>query len=896
MYEELLDWAGELPLWQQDALRRLAQNGELTADNLTEFQRQVQKEAGFTVEDFPEPVPLMAEHLSQAASNAPKLVLASLGPVQNVDRLSPNQPPLRFAVNGVTAVYGANASGKSGYCRIAKQLCRSQSPVTLRGNAYGGGAQGSPEVGVAFRVGGDGQPKEERIWRDGQDPPAELSRISVFDAATARVYVDKERKIEFLPYELDLMKKLGHACEDLDNTFREHLRLLDAAINSNLLDGFHEGTTVHNALANLVPSTDLSNLPSEQSLRELAAWTAEMQEEFAAAEAQLKQDPQNLIRLRTAAKQALEIVKNEISSIEDNLADIEIAAIFRSWQLAKELSRAASADAKTIFSDQPIPDLGSNTWRKMLIYAREFAAIAFPDKLPPRLANGGLCVLCQQELDEDAVARMSAFDEYISGRASEESTAAAREFDKRISKLMAFSVKSRNEIDTLLSEYAALSDIRRDIAAKIALFVENAGERLEATKSALRDERYDALKNLDPLPSSPAQLLEDEISQLELETAQLNRANRNEEELARFQARHAELSARKQLGPVIESIVERRNHLENRCRFNACRKQCRTGAITNRITTRRRAILTPELKKSLLTELKRLRLTHIPLNLSDRGQKAESIFKIALDTPQQIKKSDILSEGEQRSLALACFLAELREIGSNHAIVVDDPVSSLDHSRMQAVAERLAEEAFNGRQVIVFTHNILFHYMLSTATRRAGVGWHCEWMRSASSNSFGLIDESNQPWQMKNVAQRLNVIDNEISGLIKNGYDNSDQTFRSAVSWIYMKMRETWERIIEEVLFNNAVQRFRPEIMTQRLEAACIELSTDYPAIYEGMKRCSRYSGHDPAPDIPTDLPDSDQIARDFGDLKSFSETAIKRRKDLDKAQSYEKGTKSVLL
>ena len=82
---------------------------------------------------------------------------------------------------------------------------------------------------------------------------------------------------------------------------------------------------------------------------------------------------------------------------------------------------------------------------------------------------------------------------------------------------------------------------------------------------------------------------------------------------------------------------------------------------------------------------------------------------------------------------------------------MDDPVSSLDHVRMQAVAERLVQEASRGRQVIVFTHNIVFHHMLWTESHRAGVACHCEWMSSAGADRFGLIDDSHQPWQMKGV-------------------------------------------------------------------------------------------------------------------------------------------------
>ena len=896
-YDELLDWAHDRPLWQQDALRRLAQHGELTTEDLAALRMQIQQVAGFPVENVPEPVPLAAEHLSHAASNDPKTVLASLGPVRHVDRLSSDQPPLRFAVNGVTLVYGPNASGKSGYCRIAKQLCRSLSPAELRGNVYDLEAPDHPEVTVAFRVGGDDQPKEEHVWSSDQEPPTELSRISVFDTATARVYVDKKRRIEFLPYELDLMNKLGLVCQTLDKDFRERLNTVNTAVNTPLPEGYHEGTTVQAALTSLVLSTVLPNLPSEQNLRGLGTWTAGKQEEITAAEEQLKLDPQTMIRLRVEAKQALETVREEISTIEGNFSDTEITTIRQKQQAAEASNLAAEAAAKDLFDDQPISDLGSEAWRQMLVYAREFATIVFSDTPPPHLVNGGLCVLCQQDFNENAVTRMMAFDNYITGRAAEESIVAARHFTEHRNRIITFTIKSRREVETLLAGYAALSDARKEGAATIVDFVEKAGERLEAVKDALREERYDALSYIDPLPGSPIPFLEEEISQLDGEITNLESADRDEEGLTNLQARHDDLSDQKRLSEEIEIIVERRNRLEERHRLDVCSKQCRLTAITRRITNRRREILTPTLKTSLRGELERLRLTHIPLDLSDHGQGAESIIEIALNAQQRIgNNSDILSEGEQRALALACFLAELHEIGNDHAIIVDDPVSSLDHVRMQAVAERLAEEASRGRQVIVFTHNILFHHMLWTEALRAGVGRHREWMSGTADGRFGLIDESKQPWQMKRVRERLDEINRDFSKLTRNGYDHFEQKFRPDIIGIYTKMRETWERIIEEILFNNVVQRFRPEIMTLRLEQACVDTQTDYPIIFEGMKRCSHYSGHDPASDLPPDLPESDRISCDIKDLNDFAKTAIERRKKLDKSPSYEKGIEAVLL
>ena len=540
-YEELLGRAaGRLP-WQQDALRRLALQGELTVDDLSALRLQIEREAGLSVENPPAPVPLAEDHLHQAASNNPRTVLASLDPVRHVDRLSPDQPPLRFAVNGITLVYGANASGKSGYCRIARQLCRSLSPVDLRGNVYDAAAPDRPEVAVAYRVGDDDQPKEELTWYADQDPPTELSRISVFDTATARVYVDKQRKIEFLPYELDLMNKLGLACRSLDQGFKDNLETVNAAVNTRLPEGYHDGTAVQTTLASLVTQTALKDLPSILELREFGNWTAEKQAEIDTAEEQLKQDPQVMIQLRSEAKQALEAVKEQVSGIEDDLADPSLAAIRRKQQEAETTKRAVEAAARDLFSDQPIADLGSETWRLMLTYAREFAGTVYPGVPPPQLAHGGLCVLCQQDLNETATARMAAFDDYIAGRAAEEAVAADHALAEHRDSLMAFTVRPHREVEALLARYAGLSDDRKNSATTIATFVEKSGECLEAIKAVLGKNQYDSFQDFDPLPASPIPLIEDEIRRLDAEIAELEAADRDEEALAKLQARHAEL-------------------------------------------------------------------------------------------------------------------------------------------------------------------------------------------------------------------------------------------------------------------------------------------------------------------------------------------------------------------
>ena len=51
--------------------------------------------------------------------------------------------------------------------------------------------------------------------------------------------------------------------------------------------------------------------------------------------------------------------------------------------------------------------------------------------------------------------------------------------------------------------------------------------------------------------------------------------------------------------------------------------------------------------------------------------------------------AEILSEGEQKAIALAEFLTELQLDNSKSPVIFDDPVNSLDHNIIDDVSRRL---------------------------------------------------------------------------------------------------------------------------------------------------------------------------------------------------------------
>ena len=110
---------------------------------------------------------------------------------------------------------------------------------------------------------------------------------------------------------------------------------------------------------------------------------------------------------------------------------------------------------------------------------------------------------------------------------------------------------------------------------------------------------------------------------------------------------------------------------------------------------------------------------------------------------------------------------------------------------MEAVAKRLVAEASAGRQVIIFTHNIMFHYMMENEARRAGATCHSEWMSSQGETKFGIIDDSGKPNQTKKAKTRIGELNEAKAKLFRDEYDPGDQAFRDPLTAIYTMMRET---------------------------------------------------------------------------------------------------------
>lgn len=201
------------------------------------------------------------------------------------------------------------------------------------------------------------------------------------------------------------------------------------------------------------------------------------------------------------------------------------------------------------------------------------------------------------------------------------------------------------------------------------------------------------------------------------------------------------------------------------------------------------------------------------------------------------KPSKVLSEGEQKVLALADFLAEARLAGITAPVIFDDPVSSLDHRRINEVARRIARLA-EGVQVIVFTHDILFVTALLSLFDKSR---RCVYFHITDEDGKGKVTRATGPrWDT------LSGIKGKINGTIQAAKQQEGEARDALVRVGYGWIRSWCEVFTETELLQGVTQRYQPNVGMTRLSQINTErLGAVIPKVTEIFEEACRYiDGH----------------------------------------------------
>lgn len=871
MADGLVEWADKQPEWIRDALRRHAlQPGFLiTEEDKTHIRESLRRATGFPPDGPLENEPLGAGHLKSAARTEPRTLLCSLGSVKNLNRLAEDQT-LKFALNGLTLVYGDNGSGKSGYCRITKKLCRSITSDELLGNVFEEGNKQPAEVLVRFIENGETEPREV-IWMDGTPTPQSIAGISVFDSANARLYVDKKNRIGFLPSDIAILERHGAHRVELESEFREAIKAIEKKLKMQLPGGYSPSGSVA-ALLERLDYKSKKTLPTKSEIESKAQFTDGDKVELEQLNILLASDPSTIASKRRRAKSALEKTSSQVRNIETHLSDIAWTELSHKIVVAKTSSSTASLAASSAFDNMPLADVGQDPWRQMFVFARAYAASIGDDNEHVPSAEGDICLLCLEPLTSRAAERISSFNDFITSAAITAAQQAAANLDQARNIISELSIPNVDEVRLVLGEFGDLSPERKQIVDRFVNYFAIAAKRRASFLAATMP--------TEPLAPSISEIINEQSDQLTLEADKDDAAAVDATARASSSARRDELMDRKKLADDLTVILARLEDLEERLKLLRCCEALETGSVSRQITTLRRSLVMKKLEDRVINEIEALGLSHIPFSVNDRSEDGQSYFEVGLLAPKATANNRVLSEGEQRALALACFLAEVGGDTSRHGLIIDDPVSSLDHLRIRKVASRLVSEAANGRQVIIFTHNLLFFNEVvdSAAQNSPPLPVARNYISKNEALGFGIISETDEPWVAQSITKRIATLRDRLKAY-KNLQDNTDESWRRLAKDFYTDLRESWERLVEETLLGKVVERFNTDVRTQSLKQVSVE-DEDYKLVYWAMKRVSERSGHDSAISKNFQIPTLTEMSCDIDTLDNFRSELMRRRKE----------------
>lgn len=871
-YQEILRWSEQQLLpWQSDALRRIVKNHDLTDQDVQEILVMLKVENGLTVPGAVASKRLSESDIPAYSSASSKIVLEAMRELKNVNAIVPGQT-LKFNPSGLTIVYGHNASGKSGYARVLKKACRARGEKDeVLPDVFSVSSPGPAEAVIDVNDGSKSVPIK---WQEGVASPDSLAGINVFDSKCARVYVDGSNEVVYVPYGLDAFDKLAKLYEKLKAILQAESTAI--SVDPNQFNDLHGSTSVGQLLATLSYQTNL------EIVERLAKLQPDEEKKLADVEKKLAElkvnDPKVKAETLRIKKRRIERFLIQIERIGSTVSTDVITKIKTAQgelYTAKEASKLASQKS---FQSEPLNGVTTDPWKIMYEAARAFSQQhAYPGESFPVTKDGARCVLCFQELTPEAANRLKQFEQFVTDRTEKVLKAAQQVFDKE--------VKTFKEIT--LTPYQSDPDLEKEIhelnsgvATQISSWLKDMAKIHTQIIESATSSKWESVYQI---PSEPCASIRKLVDDLEAKAKEFEKIS-TAEEIKKLETEYAELDVRRRLALKKTSLVDHIKKLQSKEKIRVCMSSFNTTGISRKNAELTEQLVTERLKEDLRTEFKNLNVDYIKIDLSKSGRQGVVFHKFQLQssTHKAVNLSDVLSEGEQRAIAIGSLLAELQSSPMSGGIVFDDPVSSLDHVRREQVAKRLVVES-KKRQVVIFTHDLFFLSSLQHYSDAEGASCSVQTLWGNRAYGTGNCDP-NAPWDGQKVADRIKYLNTRLLEGIKriHGDVSKKEDYERRVDDFYNKLRQTWERAVEEKLFNDSVQRFRESVQLQRLKKVSFE-DRDYKEVSDGVGKCAKYL-HDRASGVQgLTIPDPSGLESDLQALSSFTDRINKRNEETEK-------------
>lgn len=863
--QEILKWSAGRPAWQRDALRRIIVAGKMDAVDIQELGQicRAAHNANPPGSIVTKAIHLDASHMSAATGGNDATSLVSLGSLKSVNRL-PSSQTLKFGgTPGISVIYGDNGSGKSGYARVLKKACRSRGAAPIiRPDAFSPTPTTPPTGQIVFRV---STSDFTASWMDGKPADVRLGNVFIFDSTTAGNYLEQDGPASFTPHGLDILPKLSKLCDLVRDAIRTEVGGINLEVDTVSKAWSVPATT---AVGKMISS--LGATTKELDVAALAGLDETGAKRLKELNDTLITDPKQKAKETRASAARVRMFSTQVKTAADSLSGVAVAALKQAQDEARTTTEAAKAFAAGKFDSSHLKGTGEDFWRKLWDAAQEFSKSAAYTTLDfPMIDAKALCLLCQQPLDDVASERLKGFHAFFTDKTQE----LAAEASKKLK-------TTKDKIDTLATLDAEHKKIEADLTvatpeqiAVLSGFVAAYEGALKIVKESLSGGAW-----VEPaqLPASSETMLTDLATALDARAKEEESASDPAARKA-LESERDELSAREWLGKTKSDVLAQISRYKKIEALEACQKDTVTTAVTSKSGTLTKQIVTDVFRAEFVHELDELGLRTLGVQLQEiKGAKGETKFGLRLSPQSSLSVREVASEGEQRCIALAAFMAELSQATHKSALVFDDPVSSLDHYHRERIAQRLAKES-KTRQVIVFTHDAVFLNDLCTHIddlSSVATYIHLAWNGHEPGHCYEGL-----PWDCKSPEDRLDRLGKQC-GQIELAWgpkpsDDNITRMRAAYSWL----RATLERTVEKVVFADVIFRYRSYVNLGQLKRAVGFTQVECDEIERLFKRCCDVTdAHDASQGKQATGPDPAALKVDIAATKTLLENIRARQ------------------
>jgi energy-coupling factor transporter ATP-binding protein EcfA2 len=803
---QLAKWANTNDEWVRLIVTEVIATGRPVGTSVVDKAYQLfRQEKALDKRDLPT-VPLISIEARHDES-APPLSLTRLSDVRGVNALVAGAVIEPHA--GLTVLYGENGTGKTGYSRIFKALANSRTADTILGNIDADNSE-AQSAKVEFKLGADAQ---VLTWTGERGVPP-FTRMSIFDSPAVRTHVDEDLDYVYTPASLALFNDVTTAIQAVTAQIDGAISQLYAS-GPGLLSRFQRGSTIYPLIETLGASTDLADLRSRaRSEDDLDSKIDALTQGVAALRA-------NTMGAQIAGLKSEQRVLIEASTTAEALLSFEQASYNEALASRTHLATDYETFRRELFAAADLPAEPDVTWNGFIEagerYRQHLVEVGSHD--------ADRCLYCRQPLLGPARDLLTRYSTYLEDKISADIRAtdatlgryrqrvAALQGNEMVSFIQQYREADASERPSCFAQVEAIEGARRVVTTAVA-----AGQPINI--------------QIADLVAAPRETVDAALTTVgnsisDLETLQKSRA----EALVEKQTELLELKDAAELGkswPLIETQVKSAKEAD---RLRTLKRPLPglARSVTALAKSASDQLINQSFDALFVEECDALRAPSLRVQFVGREGKAQRRKVLS----GKHKPSKVLSEGEQKVLALADFLAEARLAGITAPVIFDDPVSSLDHRRIKEVSQRIARLA-DDNQVIVFTHDILFATTLLALFEKSK---RCAYFQVTDESGKGKVSRATGPR-----IDSLSAIKGRINATIQAAKQLDGEARDALVHTGYSHLRSWCEVFTEDELLKGVTRRYQANVQMTTLGGINIDkLGEIIPKVIEIFEESCRY-------------------------------------------------------